>query len=145
MSRKYGLIVLVIVLGSVAVLVFRHHCGIKVPKSVHFRFHLSRLIGEEYPTCNKKEKGSLDLSHLAQKLLSEEHYRGKIEGIIDVTGRRGRSCKQLLMTRKERTMYRILKEEAEYYSLCRTRFGGGYGLAVLNDWNKLAQTVLNYL
>jgi hypothetical protein len=73
MSRKYGLIVL----GSVAILVFRHHCGIRFLLSL-----LSRLIGEEYPTCNKKEKCSFDLSHLAQKLLSEEHYRGKIEEII---------------------------------------------------------------
>jgi hypothetical protein len=55
---------------------------------------------------------------------------GKLEGRIDVTGRRGRRSKQLLDDLKEKRRYWNLKEEALDRSLWRTRFGRGYGPVV---------------
>ena len=50
-----------------------------------------------------------------------------IEGRIEVTGRRGRRCKQLLNVLKENKGYWDLKGEALDRSLWRTRFGRSYG------------------
>jgi len=47
-----------------------------------------------------------------------------------VTGRQGRRRKQLLNDFKKTTAYWTLKEEAEDYTLWRTRFGRGHGPAV---------------
>jgi hypothetical protein len=52
---------------------------------------------------------------------------GKLEGRIEITGRRGRS-KQLLDDLKEKRRY--WKEEALDRTLWRTRFGRGYGPVV---------------
>ena len=51
---------------------------------------------------------------------------GKIEGRIEVTGRRGRTRKQLLVDLKETRGYWKLKEGARDRTLWRTRFGRGY-------------------
>jgi hypothetical protein len=48
---------------------------------------------------------------------------GKIEGRIEMTGRRGRRSKQLLDDLKEKRKYWKLKEEALDRTLWRTRFG----------------------
>ena len=50
---------------------------------------------------------------------------GKIEGRIEVTGRRGRTRKQLLVDLKETRGYWKLKEGARDRTLWRTRFGRG--------------------
>jgi hypothetical protein len=55
---------------------------------------------------------------------------GKIDGRIEVTGRRGRRRKQLLDDLKEKRGYWKLKEEALHRSLWKTRFGSGYGAVV---------------
>jgi hypothetical protein len=55
---------------------------------------------------------------------------GKLEGRIEMTGRRGRRRKQLLDELKEKIRYWKLKEEALDSTLCRTRFGRGYGPVV---------------
>jgi len=52
---------------------------------------------------------------------------GKIEGRIEVMGRRGRRRKQLLDDLKERRGAWKLKEEALGCTLWRTRFGRGSG------------------
>jgi hypothetical protein len=52
---------------------------------------------------------------------------GKLEGRIEITGRRGRRRKQLLDDLKEKKRYWKLKEEALDLTLWRTRFGRGYG------------------
>jgi hypothetical protein len=54
----------------------------------------------------------------------------KIEGMIEVTGRRKRRCKRLPDDLKENTEYWKLKEEALDRTLWRTRFGRGYGTVV---------------
>ena len=61
---------------------------------------------------------------------------GKIEGRIEVTGRRGRRCKQLLGGLKEKRGYRKLKEEVLDRTLWRTRFGRGYGPVVRQTANE---------
>jgi hypothetical protein len=55
---------------------------------------------------------------------------GKLEGRIEMTGRRGRRRKQVLDDLKEKRRYWKLKEEALDRTLRRTRFGRGYGLIV---------------
>jgi hypothetical protein len=51
---------------------------------------------------------------------------GKVEGRIEMTGRRGRRRKQLLDDLKEKRRYWKLKEEALDHTLGRTRFGSEY-------------------
>jgi hypothetical protein len=49
---------------------------------------------------------------------------------IEVSGRRGRRCKQLLDNLKERRGFWVLKEEALDRIAWGTRFGIGYGPVV---------------
>jgi hypothetical protein len=55
---------------------------------------------------------------------------GKVEGRIEMTGRRGRRRKQLLDDLEEKRRYCKLKEEALDSTVWRTRFGRGYGPVV---------------
>jgi hypothetical protein len=55
---------------------------------------------------------------------------GKLEGRIEMTGRRGRRRKQLLDALKEKRRYWKLKEEAIDRTMWRTHFGRGYGPVV---------------
>jgi hypothetical protein len=64
---------------------------------------------------------------LSRNCLLKHVIDGKIEGRVEVTGRRGTRRKQLLDDLKEKIRYWILKEEALDCSLLRTRFGRGYG------------------
>jgi hypothetical protein len=57
-------------------------------------------------------------------------WNGRIDGSIEVTGRRARNRKQLLDNLKERRGCWKLKEEALDRTLWRTRFGRGYGPVV---------------
>jgi hypothetical protein len=64
---------------------------------------------------------------LRRNCLLKHVIEGKLEGKIEVMGRRGRRRKQLLDDLKEERGYRNLKEEALDYTLWRTCFGRGYG------------------
>jgi hypothetical protein len=55
---------------------------------------------------------------------------GKLEGRIEITGGRGRRCKQLLDDLREKRRYWKLKEEALNHTLWRNRFGTGDGPVV---------------
>jgi hypothetical protein len=55
---------------------------------------------------------------------------GKLEGRIEMTGRRGKRRKRLLDDLKEKRRYWKLKEEALDRTLWRTGFGRGYGPVV---------------
>jgi hypothetical protein len=55
---------------------------------------------------------------------------GKIEGRVEVMGRRSTRHKQLLDDLKEKKGYSKLKEEAVGHTLCRTHFGRNYGLVI---------------
>jgi hypothetical protein len=67
---------------------------------------------------------------LRRNCLLKHVIEGKLEGMIEVTGRRGRRRKQLLDDLKEKRRYCKLKEEALDRTLWRTRFGRGYGPVV---------------
>jgi hypothetical protein len=55
---------------------------------------------------------------------------GKLQGRIEITGRRGRRRKQLLEDLKENRRYWKLKEAAFDRTLWKTPFGRGYGPVV---------------
>jgi hypothetical protein len=55
---------------------------------------------------------------------------GKLEGRIEMKGRRGRRRKQILDDLKEKRRYWKLKEEALDHTQWRTRFGRGHGPVV---------------
>jgi hypothetical protein len=67
---------------------------------------------------------------LRRNCLLKHEIEGKLEGRIEMTGRRGRRRKQLLDDLKEKTIYWKLKEEALDRTLWRPRFGRGYGPVV---------------
>jgi hypothetical protein len=67
---------------------------------------------------------------LRRNCLLKHVIEGKLEGRIEMTGRRGRRSKQLLDDLKEKKRYWKLKEEALDRTLWRTRFGRAYGPVV---------------
>ena len=68
------------------------------------------------------------ISHnMRRNCLLKQVTEGKIEVRIEVTGRRGRKRKQLLVDLKEIRVYCILKEEELDSTLWKTRFGIVYG------------------
>jgi hypothetical protein len=62
---------------------------------------------------------------LRRNCLLKHVIEGKIEGRIEMTGRRGRRRKQLLDDLKEKRRYWKLKEEALDCTVWGTRFGRG--------------------
>ena len=85
----------------------------------------------------REERGSLRTAkrrksnwtgHILRRNYRLKHIsEGKIKRRREVTGRRGRSRKQLLGDLKEMREYWKLKGEAIARTLWRTRFGIGYG------------------
>jgi hypothetical protein len=67
---------------------------------------------------------------LRRNSLLKHVIEGKLEGRIEMRGRRGRRRKQLLDDLKEKRRYCKLKDEALDRTLWRTRFGRGYGPVV---------------
>jgi hypothetical protein len=67
---------------------------------------------------------------LSRNCLLQRVINGKIKGGIKVTGRRGRRRRELLGNLKERPAYSHLKEEALDRTMCRARFGRGFGPVV---------------
>ena len=67
---------------------------------------------------------------LRRNCLLQGVIEGKIQGGIEVTGRRGRRRRKLLDDLKERTGYSHLKEQALDRTMWRARFGRGFGPVV---------------
>jgi hypothetical protein len=67
---------------------------------------------------------------LRRNCLLQLVIEGKVQGGIEVTGRRGRRRRKLLDNLKERRGYSRLKEEALDRTMWRTRFGRGFGPVV---------------
>jgi hypothetical protein len=78
----------------------------------------------------KRRKANWIGQILRRNCLLKHVIEGKLEGRIEMTGRRGRRRKQLLDDHKEKKRYWKLKEEALDRTLWRTRFGRGYGPVV---------------
>jgi hypothetical protein len=64
---------------------------------------------------------------LRRNCLLKHVIEGKIDGRIQVTGRRGRRRNKLLDYLKEKRRYWKLKEEALDLTVWKTPFGRGYG------------------
>jgi hypothetical protein len=78
-----------------------------------------------------KRRKAYRIGHILRRNCFLEHViEGKLEGRIEMTGRRGRRRKQLLDDLKEKRGHWKFKEEALYRTLWRTRFGRGYGPVV---------------
>jgi hypothetical protein len=67
---------------------------------------------------------------LRRNCLLRDVIEGKLEGRIEIMGRRGRRCKQLLDDLKEKRRSWKLKEEALDHTLWRPCFGRGYASVV---------------
>ena len=67
---------------------------------------------------------------LRRNCLLQRVIEGKINGRIEVTGRRGRRRRKLLDDLKVRRGYSHLKEEALDRTMWRARFGRGFGSVV---------------
>jgi len=72
---------------------------------------------------------------LRRNCLLQQVIEGKIQGWIEVTGRRGRRRRKLLNDLKERRGYSHLKEEALDRTMWRARFGRRFG-SVVRQTNK---------
>ena len=78
----------------------------------------------------KRRKGNWICHILRRNGLLNHIIEGKMEGGIEVLGRRGRRRKQLLVELKEKRGYQKSVEEALYCPLWKLRFGRGYGFVV---------------
>jgi hypothetical protein len=67
---------------------------------------------------------------MRRNCLLQRVIQGKIQGEIEVTGRRGRRRRKLLDDFKERRGYCHLKEEALDRTMWRARFRRGFGPVV---------------
>jgi len=79
------------------------------------------------------------ISHILRRnCLLQRVIEGKIKGVIEVTGRRGRRRRKLLDDLKERSGYSHLNEKALDRTMWRARFGEGFGPVVRQTtkwWN----------
>jgi hypothetical protein len=78
----------------------------------------------------KRRKANWIGQILRRNCLLKHVIEGKLEGRVEMTGRRGIRRKQLLNDLKEKRGYRSLKEEALDRPLWRTRFARDYGPVV---------------
>jgi hypothetical protein len=89
-------------------------------------------IKEERNMIHKIKRKKVDwIGRILRRDCLVKHLtEGKIGGRIEMTGRRGRRCKQLLDDLREKKRYWKLKEEALDRTLWRARFGRGCGPVV---------------
>jgi hypothetical protein len=78
----------------------------------------------------KRRKANWTGHILRRNCLLKHYIEEKIDGRIEMTGRRGRRRKQLLDDLKEKRRYWKLKEEAVDRILWRTHFERDYGSGV---------------
>jgi hypothetical protein len=88
------------------------------------RYKESRRRGTSNETIKRRKADWIGYI-LRRNCLLKDFVKGKIEGSIEGTGRRGRRRNQLL-DGKEKRGYSRLKEEALDRTLWRTCFGRGY-------------------
>ena len=81
--------------------------------------------GKNVVQTAKRRKANWVGHFVRRNCLLKHVIEGKVEGRIEVTGRRGRRCKQLLDDLKGKTGYWKLKSEALARTQRKTRFGRG--------------------
>jgi hypothetical protein len=92
---------------------------------------LHRVKEERNIVHTIKRRKATWIGHILRRnCLLKQVVEGKLEGRIEMTGRRGRRRKQLLDDLKEKRRYWKSKEEALDHTVWRTRLGRGYGLVV---------------
>jgi hypothetical protein len=92
---------------------------------------LHRVMEERNIVHTVKRRKANWIGHILRRNCLLKHViKGKLEGRIEMTGRRGRRRKQLLDDLMEKRRYWKLKQEALDRTLWRTRFGRGYGPVV---------------
>jgi hypothetical protein len=82
---------------------------------------------------------------LRTNCLLQQVIEGKIEGGIEVTGRRGRRRRKLLDDFKKRRGYCHLKEEALDRTMWRARFGRGFGPVVRQTTKGMTNSIQSSL
>jgi len=89
-------------------------------------------VKEQRNILHEKRKRKANwIGHILRRnCLLQRVTERKIQGGIEVTGRRGRRRRKLLDDLKERRGYSHLKEEALYRTMWRARFGRGFGPVV---------------
>jgi len=95
-------------------------------EEVLFRVNEQRNILHEI----RKRKANLMGNILRRNCLLKQVIKGKVKGDMEVTRRRGRRRKKLLDDFKDKRGYSYLKEEALNRTMCRIRFGIGFGPVV---------------
>jgi hypothetical protein len=78
----------------------------------------------------RKQKANWIGHILSRNCLLQQVIVGKIQGLIEMTGRQGRKRRKLLDDLKERRVYFHLKEEAVDRSMKRVHFGRDFGPVV---------------
>jgi hypothetical protein len=92
---------------------------------------LHRVKEERNIVLTVKRRNANWIGHILRRNCLLKHViEGKLEGRIEMTGRRGRRRKRLLNDLKETRGYWKFTEEALDRNLWRTRFGRGYGPVV---------------
>jgi len=86
----------------------------------------SRRTGISYKQYKEGRKANW-IGHILCRYSLPKHVQGEKEGRIEVMGRRGRRCMQLLDNLRERRGHCKLTEEALDLTLWRAYFGRGYG------------------
>jgi hypothetical protein len=90
----------------------------------------------EYNLCINTRKANCIRHNLRRNCLIKPTVKGKIEGRIEVTRRRGRKRKPLHDDLKEKRGYCKLVDEALDRTVCKTLLGKGYGPLVSQaTWN----------
>jgi hypothetical protein len=103
----------------------------QLDRSVKYEEVLHRVKEERNILHTIKRRKANWIGHiLSRNCLLKHVIEGKCEGRIEMTGRRGRICKQLLDDLKGKRRYWKLKEKALDRTLWRTPFGRGYGPVV---------------
>jgi hypothetical protein len=110
---------------------------------------LNRVKEERNIVHTIKRRKANWIGHVLRRNFLLKHViEGKLEGRIEMTGRRGRRRKQLLDDLKENRGYWKLKEKALDRTVWRTRFGKGYGpvlrqtTGLMNDLKNLEHSVV---
>jgi len=95
---------------------------------------LLRVKVEKNILCTIKRRKANWIGHIFHILHMNcvlKHVSGGMtEGRVEVTGRQGRRCKQLLNDLKETRGYWKLKKEALGHTVWRTHFGKGCGCVI---------------
>jgi hypothetical protein len=102
--------------------------------STSFRI-FEKKFSRNYRFCTIKRRQSNWIGHiLCTNCLLKQAIEGKIQGRIEMTGRRKRRRKQLLDDLKEKRRHWKLKQEALDRTLWRTLFGRGFEPVVKTDY-----------